>query len=386
MAFQLAIERGNSYPIAVKGIFAISLTIFFYTNSIVHLITTDLTIVLFISGIFLSILSLLKPVEWIIRKYVTIFHDNDLSEGSIGFWKTLEEPQWEIFRNDVTGDVYLVFVFLIIFSKLILNPPFVDFSELESFSIPFLDSTNILFIGLLILTINTVLCAVVIRRVILRIRSNRINLILSQHFLSLQNSGGSIDQKIETYYSSKQWFLFRSFYRKYHQKISDFFIGKRSEFNQKSQGVDDSLRDISRILREVIGEIKKNRLNYHSKFSTHDYLADLMDFEPKVRILLIFYSLISGKIKNAGMMISRQALDVYSDQWIIQGPHDEEHLANALFNLPSRVEMELEMNFTTQIDFSWIEQFYYQLDNHILSLEDTIQKITEFINKDLIED
>lgn len=388
MVFPLSIERGNSYLIAVKGIFAISLTILIFKGTFVDLITESLSIVIIISGIILSILSLLRPIEWSLKKFISEEYDKNLPKGSIGFWKTINEPQWELFRNNVIGDIYLILVFIIVFIKILLNKSFVDFSELENFHFP--DIVSLLqpyFPGLntvpLIISISDVILLVIVCvRLNRRVSKNRINIILSQYFLSLKNSDGVVDQKLETYFLNKQWFLFRTFYRKYHKSILSNLKAKRRELRAylKTPNPIDALGNYARIFREIANNIKEKRLQYHCRFKLKKYHTILTEFELQIRILLIFYHLIKGKVSNAESLFSRSM-----NEWVLVGPHDDEHLSNALETLPFRVKKELSIDFNDLIDSKWINTVYENFDDYIRILDNTIQEIDEFITQELRE-
>jgi len=201
-------ESKDSHLSASKAFFSLALAIFIINeNSLLTLLYERLQIVLFLSGVILLVFSVIPLVEWGVNGFFVFFIDRKLSNFTINYWKTLNEPQWENLLNYILGNIYQELGLILILLNLIIE---VSFFDQITFIFP-LD-----YIRLLTMVSISFLVIVVITRTILRIKRNKLKLELSLYFLNTVTNTGRSPKNTKDYFLNENWILFQ-------QEFQSFF-------------------------------------------------------------------------------------------------------------------------------------------------------------------
>ena len=359
-------QTESSSSVANKAFFSICLLIVFYTESLSYILSSDLQYVLFWSGVILLGLTIFPVGEGLIRVAVYIFLDRKLKKGTFTFWKTLNEPQWENFLNKLYGDSYLIGGFGLILIKIrYLDINFIDQSpiflseELTRFVVPFL---------------TLLAMSIILTTVFYRINKDKLNISLTQFYLTALQTNGDIAPDMERYYMNKAWPLFQ---HEFYVHFNTFLLNFRS-YVIIMKGDKDNFR-LYRQNKNSIREIKHSRLLYFPLFEKLPILQILSEIEEKGLIINFFRENLEQRNIHEG------GLTKYTNnnpEWPEKGSAKRIALDNAIEETIQNYETIRMKKMEITIDEQMIRSFYDAFDLFQKNLEEFNVLLEEYLEKE----
>jgi hypothetical protein len=315
--------------------------------------------------------------EWSWRVILFLILDKNLPEGSFSFQDTLKQPQWENFTNNIFGDTYLFFGFITIGFKLIfLKQDFID-------QYPQLIPALLIELAIPFVTFSLVL--IVLSKLIYRIRTNRINIELSQFYLTTIKVNSENPPSVESYYLNQAWPLFqRGFIPYYSTALEEIKSSQYSIKNHSSQiitlrGPDDvynRFQDFGKSLDDLWEKIDNKNLYYHKKYSKYPIHSLMRELQIKIGFWLMLYSKLLGRINQ------KSIYDFFKDSsgWETF-PDEIKKLIESSIQEVIRNKPALWDVYEEKIDVDWILSLYQDLNSLMINLEKFLSEFETYIRK-----
>ncbi|MFW9998075.1 MAG: hypothetical protein ACFFD4_38890 [Candidatus Odinarchaeota archaeon] len=369
----IQMEAGSPHATAAKTFFSLCLVLLFYDKNLSFILREDLQTILFWTGALLLVLSVIAFVEWILHGVVYIFYDKNLHKKAFKFWKTLNQPQWDQFLNDVTGDIYLACGLSILSIKLfLLEPGFFD----EPVTIP------VETINLLALLVMLALVILIVTRLLYRIWSRRYDIELSQLFITLKMNKGN--PAGEDYYLSKTWPLFRTaFLEWYNHFIRMSLAEKRVE---RLKMYSETVPENSNWFEGLFNVINTWNKSYNEKM--FDYTPQLTAASTvgkllkEIEVKLDFFLKLKAELHKQTFGDQEILLALRkTTKWEKLTEEKQLLLQKTINAVLETMDPERREKIGESVDKNWISSLYGELGGLAVNLEKLLKQMTVFIEK-----